>query len=66
MNKINNLEQVPQVIQELYKIVNKLEEFSPGRPFTPDEHIVGSLGEVIVAHYYGLTLEKPSIKDMML
>lgn len=28
----------------------------PGRKFTPDGHLVGSLGEVLAAHRYGLTL----------
>lgn len=59
---MNNIEQVPELIKELYKIVKKLEELFPGRPFTPDGHMVGSLGEVIVAHYYNLILEKPSVK----
>jgi len=28
----------------------------PGRKFTPDGHLIGSIGEVIAAHMYGLTL----------
>jgi hypothetical protein len=28
----------------------------PGRPFTPDGHLVGSLGEVLASHYYDLEL----------
>lgn len=34
----------------------------PGRPFTPDGHMVGSLGECIVAEAYGLELMSPSNK----
>ena len=34
----------------------------PGRPFTPDGHMVGSLGECIVADAYGLELMPPSNK----
>ena len=43
-------------IKELYVIVNELEKQFPGRRFTPDGHLVGSIGEVIAASYYGLTL----------
>lgn len=59
---MNNIEQVSELIKELYEIVKKLEELFPGRPFTPDGHMVGSLGEVIAAHYYDLVLEKPSVE----
>jgi hypothetical protein len=48
--------QVPLLIQEIYQIVNRLENLFPGRPFTPDGHLVGSIGEVMAAHRYGLTL----------
>ncbi len=34
----------------------------PGRPFTPDGHLVGSIGECIAAHHYGLKLCPPSTK----
>ena len=30
------------------------------RPFTPDGHLVGSIGEVVAAHVYGLHLEECS------
>ncbi len=43
-------------IKELYSIVNALEEQFPGRHFTPDGHLVGSIGEVVAAGYYGLKL----------
>ena len=43
-------------IKELYKITNELESSYPGRKFTIDGHLVGSIGEVIVAEYYGLAL----------
>lgn len=32
----------------------------PGRRFTPDGHMVGSLGECIVAHHYGVQLHPAS------
>ena len=43
-------------IKQLYKITNELEKEYPGRKFTLDGHLVGSIGEVIVAEYYGLKL----------
>jgi hypothetical protein len=43
-------------IKELYKITNELETLYPGRKFTIDGHLVGSIGEVIVAENYGLEL----------
>lgn len=48
--------EVPKLMQDLYGVVARLEELFPGRPFTPDGHLVGSIGEVIAAHRYGLTL----------
>jgi hypothetical protein len=50
------IDQVPSVIKRLYELVNELEAAFPGRPFTPDGHLVGSLGEVLAAHYYDLHL----------
>ena len=46
----------PQLIQELYRIVGDLETMFPGRPFTPDGHMVGSLAECFAEYYYGLNL----------
>jgi len=43
-------------IRELYRIAAELEEKYPGRRFTPDGHLVGSIGEVYAAEKYGLTL----------
>ena len=43
-------------IRQLYAIVQELEQCYPGRKFTPDGHLVGSIGEVLAAEHYGLTL----------
>lgn len=53
---INGINEIPLLIQELYTIVDKLESHFPGRKFTPDGHLVGSIGEVLVANKYDLTL----------
>jgi len=47
---------VPDLVRRLYGIVVELEATFPGRHFTPDGHLVGSLGEVLAAHHYGLEL----------
>lgn len=47
---------ISKKIAELYAITQELEELYPGRKFTPDGHLVGSIGEVLVAEHYNLTL----------
>ena len=37
-----------------------MERLYPGRKFTPAGHMVGSIGEVIAAEHFGLTLLSPS------
>ena len=59
---VEGIEQVPELIRELYSIVEKLEQNFPGRRFTLDGHLVGSIGEVLAAHYYGLKLLPASTK----
>src|SRR5258708_36297592 len=46
-------ERLPQIIREIYRCVADLETMFPGRHFTPDGHMVGSLGEALAAYYYG-------------
>ncbi len=50
------MELVRGKIQELIKIVSDLETVFPGRHFTIDGHLVGSIGEVMAAYYYGIDL----------
>lgn len=50
------IDRIPGLIQDIYAIVEKLEDLFPGRRFTPDGHLVGSIGEVLAAHRYGLEL----------
>lgn len=51
-----SIHKVPGLIRELYDITNRLGELFP-RPFTPDGHLVGSIGEVVAAYLYDLELE---------
>ena len=50
----------PALIRELYGIVHRLEAMFPGRHFTPDGHLVGSIGEALANHYYGVVLTPAS------
>lgn len=47
---------VPALVCQLYELVAQFELLFPGRRFTPDGHLIGSIGEVIAAHRYGLEL----------
>jgi hypothetical protein len=47
---------LPEEVTELYALTERLTKRYPGRPFTPDGHLVGSLGEVITAEKFGWTL----------
>ncbi|WP_236744354.1 DUF6998 domain-containing protein [Marinobacter similis] len=50
------------LVTQLYATVNELEAMFPGRHFTPDGHMVGSLGECLVADAYNLELKTASNK----
>jgi hypothetical protein len=47
---------LPAPVTAIYKAVEELEALYPGRKFTPDGHLVGSIGEVIAAQEFKLTL----------
>ena len=47
---------MPEPVARIYKAAAELEALYPGRKFTPDGHLVGSIGEVIAAEALGLTL----------
>ncbi len=62
MKTIGDTTCIAEKIRELYKITNELEMAFPGSKFTPDGHMVGSIGEVLVAEKYGLELLDNSAK----
>ena len=62
MSNREAIDAVPSLIAELYRIVDRLEELFPGRPFTIDGHLLGSIGEVLAAYHYGLDLSTPGAK----
>ena len=47
---------VAEKIKALYKISHELEVLFPGRHYTPDGHMIGSIGEALAASYYNLEL----------
>ena len=53
---ITDLSALPALIGVLFQTVKQLNTLY-GRPFTPDGHLVGSIGEVVAAYTYDLTLE---------
>jgi hypothetical protein len=54
MNK--NKEKVEKLIRQIYTAVRGLNKIFPERPFTPDGHMVGSIGEMYGTEYYGIKL----------
>lgn len=54
--------ELPSLLRQLYALVDRFEELYPGRPFTPDGHLLGSIGEVVAAHSYGLMLSPLSME----
>lgn len=51
---------IKEQVQKMIAIVSELERDFPGRHFTLDGHLVGSIGEVMAAYYYGIELYKAS------
>jgi hypothetical protein len=47
---------LPKPVADIYRAVGELSKEFPGRKFTPDGHLVGSIGEVVAAKALGLTL----------
>jgi hypothetical protein len=56
MDEPINWQEVSSLLEALYKVSGRLEEIFPGRSFTLDGHLVGSIGEVIAAYMFDLTL----------
>ncbi len=55
--------EISELLATLYKVVDRLELLFPGRKFTPDGHLVGSIGEVLAARLFGLELLPASAPD---
>jgi hypothetical protein len=46
----------PELLAAIYQAVDELEAMFPGRHFTPDGHMVGSLGEALAQYHYDVEL----------
>lgn len=53
---------LPKAVVKLYEAVAELSAEYPGRPFTPDGHLIGSIGEVVARETFGFKLHEPSNK----
>ena len=51
---VTGRERLPLLICEIYRAVRDLEALVPGKRFTPDGHMVGSIGEAWATYLYGL------------
>lgn len=51
---------LPAPVAAIYRATQELERLYPNRRFTPDGHLVGSIGEVIAAEALALTLHPMS------
>ena len=47
---------LPKAVRKLYEAVEELKAAYPGRHFTPDGHLVGSIGEVVARETFGFEL----------
>ncbi len=57
---MNKKIKLPSPVKDIYRAVAELEARYPPRKFTPDGHLVGSIGEVVAAEALGLTLHPMS------
>ena len=53
---------VTELLEKLYETTSALEYMFEGRRFSPDRHLVGSIGEVVAAYMFDLDLENASNK----
>ena len=53
---------LPKAVAKIYEAVEELKAEFPGRPFTPDGHLVGSIGEVMAREVFKFELYPPSNK----
>jgi len=58
-NHEEHIREVPKLLTQLYAIAGTLESHF-GRKFTPDGHLVGSIGEIMAAYIYNLRLLRMS------
>jgi len=52
----NECSEIGDLLGDLYDIVKRLVEMFPERKFTPDGHLVGSIGEALASNMFDLRL----------
>jgi len=57
-----NHKKLKEQVEKIYEVVSSLEQMFPDRSFTPDGHLIGSIGECLVADAYNLELMPSSNK----
>lgn len=62
MNPVSLQTSVAEKIKALYAIARELEQLFPGRHYTPDGHMIGSIGEALASSWYGPELFEASAK----
>ena len=55
-----SIRRIQELVRQLYAVTGELEREVPDRKFTPDGHLVGSLGESVARVWYGLHLLESS------
>lgn len=60
MTETVDWDQVARYLDDLYTASDGLEQMFPGRKFTLDGHLVGSIGEVVAAYIFDLDLNPAS------
>ena len=53
---------LPKAVAKIYEAVEELKTAYPRRPFTPDGHLIGSIGEVVAREIFRFDLYPPSNK----
>ena len=53
---------LPKPVTAIYRAVEELSRAYPGRHFTPDGHLIGSIGEVVARETFGFELYPASMR----
>lgn len=63
MYSYSKIESLKFSYKTIRNLIAKAEKDFPGRHFTMDGHLIGSIGECMAAYHYGIELEQASQKD---
>ncbi len=56
------IDELPALVRKLYSTTDRLRAVFPNQPWPLDGLLVGSIGEVVAAHRYGIDLHRASSK----